>query len=365
MKHVFILGKELFRSYNPTVCSIINSLAQKSSGSNVHYHVSCLAHKKRFIPSDINNTTFFDVHVPKLGFVSYLIYDILSMYKTFRYIQKHSLSNCSILLFSSRVGFFLPFFKYKLKQYNISLFIYCEQSMLKDMFDLFTNKLGDLSQYICTLYCDLMLSTSNELTSYFKTKYPRLNSSIVTIPCDLSTFDGEFYSFLKQFDCSLYNYYLIVGEFFQFSNIYNVLDSFTKCTTSKKLIVLSNKDSSSYRKIASYLQFYKDKRIIILNTSRFEHLLSHLAKYCHAFIHHNILGIKKYFHNYNLNTINLITDSPFNHNTNLPNVFYFDTTNFSHVIEQVDSLTITRDYSSLDTSDAKVSRLVQTIENLF
>lgn len=365
MKHVFILGKELFCGYNTTVCSIIDSLAKKSSNPNIKYYVSCLAYKKRFMPSNVNNTTFFGVRVPKFGYFSYLIYDILSMYKTFKYIKKHSLSNCTILLCSSRIGIFLPLFKYKLKQYNTSLFIYCKQTTQTDMLTFFTDKILYLSQYFCIKYSNLLLSTSDELTSYFRNKYLSLNPSIVTITCDLSTFDGEFCSFLKQFDCNTYDYYLIIGEFSQFSNLYNVLTWFNKCTTPKKLIVLSRKDSSSYKKAMYFSELYNDKRILILNTSRFEHLIFHLVKYCHAFIHYNLLGIKKNFYKYNLDTINLVMDSPFNHNLKLPNILYFDQKNFTHIIQQVDALDNFKKAPNLDTYDTKISHLVQTIENLF
>lgn len=365
MKHVFLLGKESFGCYNSTVMSIIISLAKKSSNPDISYHVSCLAHKKRFMPSNVNNTTFFGVRVPKLGYFSYIFYDILSLYKTFKYIRKYSITNSTILLFSSRVGIFLPLLEYNLKQFNTSVFVYCEPNIQKSIWDLFINALFHISQYFCIKYSNLMLSTSDELTSYFKTKYSRLNPSIVNIPCDLSTFDGEFDSFLKKFDCNLYDYYLIVGEFSQFSNIYNVLTWFTKCNTSKKLIVLSKKDSSSYRRIGPFLKLYNDKRIIILNTSRFEHLTLHLVKYCHAFIHYNLGGIKKDFYKYNLDTINLVMDSPFNQNTKLPHVLYFDEKNFTHTVEQADILTIPRSLPKLSTCDDKVLRLIKTIENLF
>lgn len=365
MKHVFVLGKEAFNQYNPTACSIIDALAKKSSNANITYHVSCLASKKRFLPSNVNNTTFFSVRLPKLGFLSYLIYDVFSLYKSFRYIKKHAIDDSSILLFSSRAGVLLPFFDYKFKKFNTTLFIYCERNTFQTAWTFFIKKVLCLSEYFCVQYSDVLLSTDNKLTSYFKNTYAKLHPSITTIPCDSSTFDWEFYSFLKQIDSTPYDYYFMLGDFSYLSNIVNVLTWFTKCNTTKKLILLSKKDLRPYKIITPLLNLHDDKRIIILNTSRFQHLTLHLIKYCHAFIHHTLWGIKKNFEPYYRTTINLVMDTTFNRHTPLPNTLYFTQKNFSSIITEADSTIIPRINPNLNPDESNVSRLIQNIENLF
>ena len=93
---------------------------------------------------------------------------------------------------------------------------------------------------------------------------------------------------------------------------------------------------------------YKDKRILFLNITRFEHLIFYLIKYCRAFIHYNFWGINKQFSNNNFDILHLILKSPFNQNTELSKTLYFDEESFLDVIKKVDSLTLSKPSSNLD-----------------
>ncbi|MBP5426486.1 MAG: DUF1972 domain-containing protein [Clostridiales bacterium] len=363
MKHIFLLGKESFNFYDPFIFSIVNSLSKKSTNPYVSYHISCFVRKKRFLPTNTNKTTFFKVHVPGLGPFSYWFYDVFSIYKTFRYIKKHHITNSTIVLFSTRSGIFLPFFTYKFKLFNTSLFVYCKKDVING-WTFLVRKLWSLSEYFCVRFSDILLSSANTLTSYLKETYKRTNPLIINLPYDLSVLDNEFHSFLSQFDIKPYDYYLVIGKFSQFGGIFNILNWFSKSNTTKKLVILCQKDSPSFKKSMS-LDSSQDKRILFLNISRFEHLIYHLMKYCIALIHYSLLGINKQFLNTDLDILHLIIKSPFNRNIKLSNKLYFDEKDFLDVIKKADSLTPSKPFSKLDLDNTKVLNLVKTIENLF
>ena len=128
MQHIFLLSKEGFNYFNTQIYNIINDMVLNTDNM---YYISNLSLKKRLTKNTFNNVKSFNISLPKLGMLTYFLYDFLSLYRVIFYIMLHKLDNSSIILFSDRIGLILPFIKPVLKAYNISISVYCEKEDLQ------------------------------------------------------------------------------------------------------------------------------------------------------------------------------------------------------------------------------------------
>ena len=360
MHHVFLLGKESFNYYNFILYNIINTLLENSN-NNIVYHVSTLNKPKNYALKNSNNTIFFNIKFPRFGYITYLMYDLISLVRSFWHIKKNKLSNTSIFLSTSRIGIFLPFFIRKLKKLNISLYMYCERDNIEqNIWTFFAKNILEKSEYFCVKYAKALISTNSYLEQYFFQTYKNIVPEIINLSCDLSTFDTTFDLFLKKFNIEPYDYYLLIDDF-KMTNITNsIIEQFLQCDTSKKLIILSRKTSFLYKHSVVNLNFFRDNRIICINTERFIHLIPHLCTYCHAYIHSSINTIKNknYFKHDN---INLILESPLNSKINAPNTLYFNEKSFLETIKKADI--INKKNAKLKDTNADIIKLVNTLED--
>ncbi len=357
MYHIFLLGREGFNYQDFLIYNITNSLFSNPENTDVYYHVSCLCTPKKMLPKNTNTTTFFNVSIPNLGPIKYLLYDLFSLIKCFNYIKKNKLNKSSIFLLSTRIGIFLPFFIEKFKKYNVSLYIYGEHNT-KNIWTPIAKTIWKTSEYFCIKYSKMIISTNTNSKNYFLNTYKKLNAKITELNYDFSDFDKSFESFLKKFNLNLYDYYLLIDDFNVTSISNFVIEQFLKCNSTKKLVILSNKTSFLYKQSIINLDFFKDNRIISLNIKRFIHQIPHLSTYCHAYIHSNKIATKnKYYFKHD--NLNLIIESLYNLKMNLPNTIYFNKETFLDIIKKTDS--IEKKSAQLKNSDNSINNILQDI----
>lgn len=361
MHYIFLLGKESFNCYNFLLYNLTNALLESSTNTNIVYITSILNKSKNHIIKNSNKTSFFNVKLPNFGPITYLIYDIISLIHCIRYVKKNKLQNSSIFLSSTRIGIFLPFFIKKIKKLNVSLYTYCERdSIEKNIWTLFAKNIWEKSEYFCVKYAKTLIAPNSNLKYYFSKNYKNINPKIVNLNLELSTFDSIFESFLKKFNINIHNYYLLIDDF-KITNTTNyIIDNFLKLDSTKKLIILSKKNSLLYKYSVANLDFFKDKRIICINKERFINLIPHLSTYCHAYIHSSINAInnKNYFKN---NNINLVLESPLNSNTELTNALYFNEKSFLDILKKVDKMPIKN--STLKNTNVNILNLINILED--
>ena len=318
--------------------------------------MSTLNLSKRELPYKTNNSTFFNIRLPNIGSITYLIYDLISLIKSLKYIKKNRLNKSSIFLLSTRIGIFLPFFVQQFKKYNVSLYVYVERND-KNIWTPLVKNLWQKSEYICTQYAKSVILTNQDFEKCFPNS-KELSSKIVNLNCDLSTFDISFDSFLKKFDIHLHDYYFMIDSCKIFSRTNLVIDQFSNCNTTKKLVILSKKRSLSYKHSIINSDFFKDNRIICLNIKRFVHLIPHLSKYCHGIIHSDMIATKNdYIEN---NNLNLVLESSYNLRLNIPNTLYFNEKSFLDTIKKADN--IQKKCVRLQDSNNDIMELIDTLE---
>ena len=341
MKHIFLLGKEGFNCYNSTIYGIIYNIISNSKDPDVMYYVSNLSFKKRFNTKNLRNVHFFNIHLPNLGRITYMLYDFLSLKKALKHARRHKPDNVTVFLFSTRSGVFLPLFKGDLKRTNVSLNIYCENDY--SSFDDWTTPFRLLSKFsldMCVKYASCLLFTKDATKEYFHKTYNNANLRMSKLDFCSASLDKPFRTFLNEHGITYYNYYLLIDNSHSLGRISFVVRKFLESKTSKKLVILCRKDSLLYRNLIFEYDLSKDDRIKIFNIQRFIHFIPHLTKYCHAYIHSNIFGVNQDFikSSFCYDIINIVLDCPFNQNIKLNNVLYYNDKNLTEVISKADNL---------------------------
>ena len=337
MQHVFLLGKEGFNYFNTQIYNIINDIVLNTENT---YYVSDLSLKNRLSKNNLKNVKHFNVSLPKLGILTYFLYDSYSLYRSFIYILCHRLSNCSIILFSSRSGLFLPFFKPFFKKNNISLLVYNERDdLLQNKFSMPIRILFNLSEYMAVKYADTVLYNKQSTKNYLLNNYKQLDFNLSYITYSNENANKNFEDFLNSFNLKYYGYYLFIDDGSFGSNIIPVVKGFLRSDTKKNLVILAQKGTLSHKYLNYKEEYLKDKRIIYLNIKRYIHLIPSISKHCYGFIHSNWGKLNQQFLNSPLKDeiLNIVFDSPYNKKISLSHVLYYNRKNLSEILEYADS----------------------------
>ena len=337
-----MLGKEGFGYYNSTVYGIIYNIISNRKNPDVMYYVSNLSYKKRLTPKDLPNVSFFNIRLPKLGRITYMLYDFFSLKWALRQAKKHKFDNVSIILFSTRSGVFLPFLRRHFKRSNVSLNIYCENhEPCCDDWTITLKLLWNMSLTMCVKYANCLLFTKDSTKEYFYKTFKDVNFKMTKLDYCEKQLDKPFRAFLSKYNITPYNYYLLIANPKASSLLSSVVGKFLECNTDKKLIVLCRKDTSLYKGLVLKYDLSKDDRIGIFNIQRFIHLIPNLTKHCYGHIHTNMFDINqdplKTSLDYDI--VNIVFNSPFNKKVTSCNVLYYDEKNFIDVIYKADNLT--------------------------
>ena len=122
IKNIFIIGSKGIPARYGGFETFTDKLTKYWTKEYVKFHIACV-HDNLNYEYNYNNARCFVIKKVKLGGIGTIIYDLLSLKKSIKYIKENKLKKSIIYILTYRIGPFLFFFKRIIKKYNIKLYL--------------------------------------------------------------------------------------------------------------------------------------------------------------------------------------------------------------------------------------------------
>lgn len=350
MAYVFIIGSKGIPARYGGFESFVENLTKRKKSEDVYYNIACLSDNgEDFV---YNHTRCFNIAVKHFGNAKAVIYDLLSLSASIKYIENNNLHNSCIYILACRIGPFMFFFRERIKKMNIKIYVNPDgHEWLRSKWNKFIRLYWKFSEKLMVKHADLLICDSVQIESYIKKRYKKFSPATLFIPygadiqkSELPTSNGIYFEWHNRHLIADQGYYLVVGRFVPENNYELIIREFMASNTKKDLIIISNVEKNKlYRRLLNKTHFDKDKRIKFVGTVYDVELLKKIREKAFAYIHgHEVGGTNPSLLEALASTkLNLLLKVPFNVEVAQDSALYFHKQRYSltSAIEFADKLT--------------------------
>ena len=174
MSNIFIIGSKGIPSNYGGFETFVDKLTLYKKSKDIMYHVSCLNVKDEEFY--YNKARCFNVKVKDIGSAKAVLYDLQALSKSIKYIEENKLSNSIILILACRIGPFISFYKKKLKDLGIKLYINPDgHEWKRSKWSMPIRAYWKFSEKLMVKHADLLICDSRGIEDYIKTEYAEYN----------------------------------------------------------------------------------------------------------------------------------------------------------------------------------------------
>jgi len=247
VKHIFIIGSKGLPAHHGGFETFVENLTAKKKNENIQYHISCLNSAEKTFKH--NGANCFGINVPNwLGSAKAVIYDILALRKSIRFIKQNNFQNSVIYILASRIGLFISLHKKQLKSLGIKLLINPDGLEFKrKKYNWLIRRYWKISERYSVKNADLVVCDSREIQKYIENEYEKFKpkTKFIAYGADLaksqiSDDDLELQNWYSKNNIRPYEFYLVVGRNIPENNFDTIISEFNKSNSQKKLVIISN-----------------------------------------------------------------------------------------------------------------------------
>ncbi len=354
--NVFILGSKGIPAQYGGFETFVQKLIDYKKSNDISYTVACIGNKKQKM---YKNEKLFYVNPIFKSSIKAIIYDLIALSKTIKYIKKHSLTDSKILILACRIGPFLYFFKRKIRKYNIPIIVNPDgHEWKRSKWNKLVKMYWKYSEKLMIKHADLVVCDSQNIEKYIIDEYSKYHPITVFIPYGADVHsnleENEYYdNWLNRYSLVRDNYYLIVGRFVPENNFELMITGFIKSNTSKKLVIVSDYSSNNkmYQKLLKIIG--NDNRVVFVGTIFNQQLLNKIRHNAYCYLHgHSVGGTNpSLLESLATTKLNLLFDVEFNKEVGLDSAIYFssDSNDLADKLNYCDKI----DYDNIDKYSKK------------
>lgn len=350
MKNIFIIGSKGIPANYGGYETFVENLTEKKVSKNIKYHVACLTKEKKE-DFEYNGARCFNVKVPNIGPAKAILYDIIAIKKSIKYIRENDIQNAIIYILACRVGPFLHYYKKQMKKLGISLYINPDgHEWMRAKWSKPVKKYWKLSEELMVKEADLVICDSKNIEKYIQDSYSKYNpkTTFIAYGADiekskLNYNDNKLIEWYKKNKISDKNYYLVVGRFVPENNYETMIKEFMKSNTKKDLVLITNVEKNKfYDKLKKITNFESDKRIKFAGTVYDKELIKKIREQAYGYLHgHSVGGTNPSLIEALATTdLNLLYDVGFNREVAENGALYWnlDEGNLSKLVDECDKI---------------------------
>lgn len=347
MKNIFIIGSKGIPANYGGFETFVDKLTEKSKNQQINYYVACMGESKKEFT--YNGARCFNVPVPEIGSAKAVLYDILSIRECVKYIKSNKLDNPIIYILACRIGPFLNFYKNKLSQIGIKVYINPDgHEWKRSKWNKFIRAYWKYSEKLMIKNADYVICDSIEIQKYIKNEYLKYKpqTTYISYGADLeksklANDDKNLNEWYEKFNIQKDNYYLIVGRFVPENNYETIIREFMRTGTKKDLVIITNYEGNKfYFELEEKLGFINDKRVKFVGTLYDKELIKKIRENAYAYIHgHEVGGTNpSLLEALACTKVNLLYDVNFNKEVAQSSSLYFtkEINNLASLIETVE-----------------------------
>lgn len=349
MVNVFVIGSKGIPAKYGGFETFVDKLTLYKKNQNIKYHVSCLSDNNDEF--EYNGARCFNVKVKNIGSAKAVLYDIKALKECTSYIKMNNISDCIICILACRIGPFLAFYKKKLENLGVKVYVNPDgHEWKRSKWNGIIRAYWKYSEKLMVKHADLLICDSIGIEDYIKDEYKKCEpkTTFVAYGADvkkskLEDNDSTLMEWLNKNSSIKKEYYLIVGRFVPENNYEIMIREYMKSNTDKDLVIITNvEENKFYNKLWLNTQFTSDKRIKFVGTLYNDELLKKIRENAYAYIHgHSVGGTNPSLLEALASTeINLLFDVNFNKEVGDNGALYFNKNNgdLSSLIDKVDKL---------------------------
>lgn len=311
MQHILLIGAKSLGAYGGYETFIDKLTEYHQSLPDIQYHVACKGNGQGSrnpntlegvrILSDsefiYHSAYCFMIRIPeKIGPAQAIYYDVLALKKTCEIIEKEHIKNPIVYILACRIGPFMNHFCKKIHKLGGRVFLNPDghewmRAKWRKPIRIYWKK----SEELMVKHSDLVICDSIHIEKYIQDTYYRFLPKTTYIAygaeTDKSNCPVEKYEkWCKEKGIENFQYYLIVGRFVPENNYETMIREFMKSKTNKSLVIITNVDDSSLKKLEEKLQYTHDSRIKFVGTVYDQELLKKIREEAFAYLHGHEVG---------------------------------------------------------------------------
>lgn len=298
MKNIFIVGSKGIPANYGGYETFVENLTEKKVSKDIKYHVACLT-KEPKEDFEHNGARCFNIKVPNIGPAKAILYDIMAIRKSLKYIKENKIQNAIIYILACRVGPFLHYYKNKMKKLGVSLYINPDgHEWMRAKWSKPVKKYWKISERLMVKEADLVICDSKNIEKYILDSYSKYNPRTIFIAygadiekSKLNDDDKALTEWYAKNDINSKEYYLVVGRFVPENNFETMINEFMKSSTKKDLVLITNVEKNKfYDKLKEKTNFEKDSRIKFVGTVYEKELIKKIRENAYAYLHGHSVG---------------------------------------------------------------------------
>ncbi|MFC5701788.1 beta 1-4 rhamnosyltransferase Cps2T [Cohnella faecalis] len=297
MKNIFILGSKGIPARYGGFETFVDQLTSRRSDPEIRYHVACLAEWNA--ETEHNGARCFHVKVPKIGAARAVLYDLLSLRRTIRYIRSNGLTDNAVYILACRIGPFLFWYKKKLRKLGASLYVNPDgQEWKRSKWKPWIQRYWKRSERLMIKHADRVVCDSKGIENYINREYAEYRPDTVYLsygadltPSKLGDNSEPIQEWFARHTIQEGGYYLMVGRFVPENNYELVLKQFMSSNTERTLVIVSNVTQNRfYEQLRDKTGFERDPRVKFVGTVYDQELLKKIRELAYGYIHGHEVG---------------------------------------------------------------------------
>jgi len=295
-KHIFIIGSKGIPAKYGGYETFVEHLTKNRKSPLIVYHVACLANNNdRFT---YNSADCFNVRIPNFGSAKAVFFDKKAFGRCLKYIKENKIQTPIIYVLTCRIGPWFPFLVKKLHKLGGRVFLNPDgHEWMRAKWSKPVRTYWKLSEREMVKNSDLIICDSKNIEEYIKGKYNTYHPKTTFIPygSDISPSpildsDAIFVNWLEKNGLISEKYFLCVGRFVPENNFETMIREFMLSKTTKSFVIVTNFNTSFFKKLDKKLHFNIDNRIKFVGTIYNENLLKKVREKAFAYIHGHSVG---------------------------------------------------------------------------
>lgn len=298
-QHIFIIGSKGIPGAYGGYETFVDKLTEYHEDCKaIKYHVACKGKKE--LETEYHNAHCFTVKVPDIGAAQAIYYDVKALQFCLRYIKLHKIENPIVYILACRIGPFSRHYLKKVHKFGGKVYVNPDgHEWKRSKWNYFVRKYWKLSERLMVKNSDLLICDSVNIEKYIHKEYNRFSPCTTYISYGAEIADSEsldsgvnnrYREWLAKNHVTEGQYYLIVGRFVPENNYETMIREFMNSVTSKKLVIICNKNEKLQQELETILHFEQDDRICFAGTVYDKGLLMEIRKHAYGYIHGHEVG---------------------------------------------------------------------------
>lgn len=350
MKNVFILGCKGIPAKYGGYETFVENLTKRQIDKKLKYHVACIGNETK--EYEYNNAHCFQMNVPNFGPARAMLADIMAFKYVLKYVKKNNITNFTVLVLACRIG--VVFKKYVKKTHKLGGKVIVNpdgHEWMRSKWSKPIKKYWKYSEGKMVKYVDLLICDSVNIEKYIMEEYSKYNPRTVFIAygadvakAQIEPNDIWVVDWMKSYNITPKEYYLIVGRFVPENNYETIIGEFMKTSIKKDLVIVTNYEGNKlYDVLKEKLHFEKDPRIKFVGTVYEPEYIKKIREDAYGYIHgHSVGGTNPSLLEALASTqLNLLFDCGFNREVGQDSTLYWgcEKNDLSSLLNRCDVLT--------------------------